>query len=256
MKGKLALATILCFGIAPLCAALPAESRQLGPQGDERILFDAANRERLARHLPALRWDDALARAARDHAQLMAGWGAISHQFNGEPGLSARLAHAGVRFTFAAENVGIAASASELHGLWMDSAGHRENILEKRVGAVGIAVIHRGIHIYAVEDFAALVASLSLDQQERDVGALLAARGLHLRDTTRADRETCALARGVAPGVHPRYLVRYFTMEIRQLPPELLEEMAHGSYSSAAVAACDPPGQEEFSGYRLAVLLY
>jgi len=256
MKAKLAAAAVSCLVIALVCSAARADSHPPGPQSDERVLFDSVNRERLARHLPALRWDDGLAHAAREHAQLMAGWGAISHQFNGEPALSARLSHAGVRFIFAAENVGVAGSASELHTLWMESTGHRENILEKRVGAVGIAVIRRGIHLYAVEDFAGVADSLTLGEQEREVGALLVARGLHLRETTRGDRDTCALDRGTAPGVHPRYLVRYLTLEIDQLPAVLLDELAHSSYHFAAVAACDPPGQEGFAGYRLAILLY
>lgn len=256
MKWELRLAAGVCVGMTLCCSALPAQSRLPAPQGDERILFIAANRERVARRLPPLHWDDGLAHAARAHAQWMANWGAISHQFGGEPGLSDRVSHAGVKFTFVAENVGIAGGASELHGLWMASPGHRANLLDKRAGAVGIAVIRRGIHDYAVEDFAALAPSLSLDEQEHEVGALLAARGLRLRGTTRADRETCSLSRGVAPGVHPRYLVRYFTLEIQQLPPELLEEMAHGSYRTAAVGACEPPDQDGFAGYRLAVLLY
>ena len=242
--------------LAILCPSLAAQSHARDPDGDERFLLDAANRERAERHLAPLRWDAALARAAREHALLMARWGAISHQFSGEPGLSERITNAGVRFTFAAENVGIAGSAAELHGLWMQSRGHRENLLDKRDTAAGIAVIRRGIHLYAVEDFAAVVPSLTLGEQEREVGSLLAAHGLLLRQTTRGDRETCALSRGVPPGVHPRYLVRYLTPEIQQLPPELLEELSRGTYRSAAVGACEPPDEDGFAGYRLAVLLY
>lgn len=256
MMAKLRWAAVLCAGMTLVCSALSAQPRQQGPEGDERILFDAANRERLDRHLPALHWDGRLARAARDHAALMSRWGALSHQFTGEPGLSARFSRAGVRFTFAAENVGIASSASELHSLWMNSRPHRENLLEKRVNSIGISVVRRGVHLYAVEDFAGRPAALSLDEQEREVGALLAAHGLLLRETTPGDRETCSLSRGVAPGAHPRYLVRYLTAAIDQLPPELLEEMTRGIYHSASVGACETSGEQGFSGYRLAILLY
>ena len=38
----------------------------------ERLLFDAANRERIAQGLQPLRWDAALANAAREHAMRMA----------------------------------------------------------------------------------------------------------------------------------------------------------------------------------------
>ena len=255
MKTALRIAASV-FALAILCPSLAAQPRGQGPDGDERFLLEAANRERVDRHLAPLRWDAGLARAARDHALLMARWGAISHQFSGEPALSERISNAGVRFSFAAENVGIAGSAAELHGLWMESRGHRENLLDKRDTAAGIAVIRRGIHLYAVEDFAAVVPSLTLGEQEREVGSLLAAHGLILRQTTRGDRETCALSRGVPPGVHPRYLVRYLTPEIQQLPPELLEELSRGTYRSAAVGACETPDDDGFAGYRLAVLLY
>ena len=38
----------------------------------EKLLFDSVNRERAAKELPLLKWDEGLARAARKHAELMA----------------------------------------------------------------------------------------------------------------------------------------------------------------------------------------
>ncbi len=256
MKPTARFAAFSLAAFAICCAPLAAHKRPSGPEGDDRVLFDAANRERLERHLPSLEWDERLASAARTHALLMAQMGAISHQFPGEPGLASRLSDVGLRPTFAAENVGLAGSSAELQDGWMNSPRHRSNLLEKRVDAVGIAAIRRGIHVYAVEDFARTVAALSLEEQEREVGALLAARGLRLRETTGEVRQTCALSRGVAPGLRPRYLVRYLTVEIEELPGELSGELARGSYQSAAVGACAVPDQVQFPGYRLAVLLY
>src|SRR5215469_6238369 len=46
----------------------------------ERALFEAANRERSAQGLSALRWDAALAGAARQHAERMATQNTLSHQ--------------------------------------------------------------------------------------------------------------------------------------------------------------------------------
>jgi Cysteine-rich secretory protein family len=250
------IAAISLGAFTVCCASLPAHNRPPGPDGDERALFDAANRERALRHITPLHWDERLARAARDHALLMAQMGAISHQFPGEPALSSRISGAGLRFSFAAENVAIAQSPAEIQDAWMHSPGHRENLLDKRAEAVGIAALRRGVHLYAVEDFAHLAAPLSYDQQEREVGALLAARGLRLLSTTGGVRQTCALSRGVAPGIRPRYLVRYVTVEIDELPGELLDELARGSYQSAAVGACAAAAQDGFAGYRLAVLLY
>ncbi len=70
-----------------------------------RTLFDAANRERAARGLPLLKWDEMLAGAAREHALRMAERNTISHQFPGEPDFSARIKRTGIRFLAAAENV-------------------------------------------------------------------------------------------------------------------------------------------------------
>jgi len=249
-------AIILLAGLTALSASVRSQSGPTGPQGSDRILFDAANRERAARRLPVLRWDAALARAAHEHALLMARSGAISHQFPGEPGLTSRLSQAGARFTLIAENVGNGESAQELHDAWMKSPPHRSNLLDSKVDAVGIAAVERNGLLYAVEDFARLAATLSLDEQERQVGALLAARGLHLLDTTGDVRRTCALDRGTAPGQRPKYLFRYLTAEIRELPDQLLAELRTGRYQSAAVGACDAANDSGFSGYRIAVLLY
>jgi hypothetical protein len=186
----------------------------------------------------------------------MAQAGLISHQFPGEPGLSSRVSHAGVHFAFAAENVGDAQGALELHDSWMKSPMHRANLLERKVDSVGIAVVQRGGMIYAVEDFAEISSSLSLEEQEQEVGALLAARGLRLLDTTPEARQTCALSHGVVPGLHPKYLFRYLTADLEVLPEELLGELRKHAYHSAAVGACPVLEPNGFAAYRLAILLF
>lgn len=256
MKTQSRVAIILLAGLTHLGVPVRAQSSAASLQGGERVLFDASNRERAARRLPPLRWDATLARAAREHALLMARTGAISHQFPGEPGLSTRISQAGARFTLVAENVGDAESVQNLHTAWMKSPPHRANLLHPEVDAVGIAVAERNGLLYAVEDFARLVPFLSLDEQERRVGELLAARGLRLLDTTADVRRTCALDRGVAPGLRPKYLFRYMAAEIHELPDDLLAELRNGRYQSAAVGACDAPNNDGFAGYRIAVLLY
>jgi uncharacterized protein YkwD len=42
------------------------------PSAEEQFFFDAVNRERIARQLPPLKWNSALAEAARRHALRMA----------------------------------------------------------------------------------------------------------------------------------------------------------------------------------------
>src|SRR5882672_6290190 len=58
----------------------------------ERELLELANRARAQAGVTALRMDEGLTRAAREHATAMAERRELSHQFAGEPELSQRLA--------------------------------------------------------------------------------------------------------------------------------------------------------------------
>ena len=114
------------------------------PSAEEKLLLDATNRERAAAGLQALRWNDALAAAARQHAQLMAGENVLSHQLPGEPPLDQRAAQAGAKYAMVAENVAVGPDPEEIHDGWMHSPGHRRNILNAELTAIGIAVTRKG----------------------------------------------------------------------------------------------------------------
>ncbi len=102
----------------------------------------------------------------------------ISHQFEGEPELATRVGDAGVHFSLVTENVAEAPNSALIHDLWMNSAGHRANLLDPAVDAVGIAVIRDRGQYYAVEDFARTVEHLTLEQQESEVAGMLARVGV------------------------------------------------------------------------------
>jgi hypothetical protein len=180
----------------------------------------------------------------------------ISHQFPDELGLSDRAAQAGARFRLIEENVGVAASTEELHSAWMKSRPHRANLLNPQIDSAGIAVVAALGQLFAVEDFSRMTPALTLDEQERQVGALLVARGLRIVKAAGDIRKTCALDRGVVSGDHPRYIFRYQTADIRELPEELLAELHRGSYHAAAVGACAPVGEGAFTAFRLVILLF
>ena len=57
---------------------------QLQRNDSERQLFEALNRERTAQGLSALQWDNALFRAARQHALRMANLNRLEHQLPSE----------------------------------------------------------------------------------------------------------------------------------------------------------------------------
>jgi len=119
----------------------------------ERSLLDAVNQERRSHGLNPLRWDDALANAARKHAQRMAEQRTISHQFPGEPNLLSRARAAGVHFSWLSENVDEGQNARAIHQSFMKSALHRANILDKDMDSAGIGVVERDGQLFAVEDF-------------------------------------------------------------------------------------------------------
>jgi hypothetical protein len=222
----------------------------------EQFLLAAANQDRAARNLPELHIEDHLAVAARRHANEMARRGAISHQFDGEPGLAERAGDAGAHFSLVTENVAEAPNSAEIHDLWMHSAGHRANLLDPKVDAVGIAVVQSHGEFYAVEDFAHTVERLSLPEQEATVSSLLAGTGLQINPPSEDARQTCLLSTGYAGARKPWFVMRYTSSDIRHLPEELTSRIATGRYREAVVGACAPGKPSAFTSYSLAVLLY
>jgi uncharacterized protein YkwD len=131
-------------------ATAPAQQKTLDT---ERQLFNAINQERKVHRLPSLKADEALADAARKHAQRMAEQGTVSHQFPGEPSLPSRAKAAGAHFIWLSENVDEGANATAIHQSFMKSPQHRANILDGDMDSVGIGVAERNGQMFAVEDF-------------------------------------------------------------------------------------------------------
>ena len=224
--------------------------------GPEKFLFDAANRERSARGLPALKWDAELAAAARPHAQRMAQQNTLSHQFPGEPDLLARARAAGARFSAVAENVADGPEAAEIHDGWMKSPPHRQNLLDPNLNSIGIAVAERDGQLFAAEDFSRAVADLSVEEQEGRVRAELKAHGLRVLNENADARRTCERGLGQPTSQRAAYALRYSTGDLDNLPDALTMTLRDGQYHVAAVGACAPPHGGNFAEYQVAVLLY
>jgi hypothetical protein len=255
----------LLLGLAAgMC--LPPHAAAQHPAGDaattvaEQYLLSAANQERAALGLQQLHRDPQLARAAGQHARVMAAHSTISHQFPGEAELSARASSAGVRFSVVSENVGEAPSAVKIHDMWMHSAGHRTNLLDPAIDSAGISVIARGGELYAVEDFAKTVRAVSLEDQESSVATLVAQRGamaIDLSPETVSDaRKTCAMSTGYAGARKPWFVMRFTSDSLGVLPDQLKTRIASGRFRQAAVGACADPAKGPFTSYNIAVLLY
>lgn len=254
-----------------LCAGLvlvrPAQA-QLKVRGQVRVqpaerLFVLANVERTKAGVGQLKWDPALARAAREHCLRMAYEGAISHRYPDEPSLTTRAAQAGAHFSLIEENVAVGSSAGQINQEWMKSPPHRANLLNPKIDRMGAAVVQsRGI-LYAVADFTADVQQLSQSQIEARVADMIRVSGIKVftyRNAVAAARQACATSSGMpaaTKGFQPLFVVRWQTSSLNVLPSALTQRLASGRYSGAAVGSCKPHGrQDSFSAYRIAVVLY
>ena len=253
---------LIAFALSVACCAAWSAAPLPRPTGSptvaEQYLFSAANTERVQRGLRPLRWDMSLFQAAVYHAQEMAERESISHQYDGEPDLSARGEGAGARFSEIAENVAEAPSAIMIHEAWMNSPHHRANLLDPKVDSIGISVVSRNGQLYAVEDFDRSVVKLSVEQQESAVQDLLAstASSVKVLPTSDAARRTCAMERGYAGSRQPWFTVRYTAADLSRLPSMLQQKLASGKYSEAEVGACAAQDTQNFSAYSIAVMLY
>jgi hypothetical protein len=225
------------------------------PLPDEKFLLDATNRERAAAGLQPLKWDDTLAAAARQHAQLMAHENLLSHQLPDEAPLDQRVAQAGAKFAMVAENIAVGPNPGEIHDGWMHSPGHRKNILNAELTAIGIATTRGSGGLFAVQDFSRQVANLSLQQQEEKIIALLNETSLQASDATEDARKTCAMDRDYA-GRSALYVIRFEVTDLSNLPDELLKKISSRNYRKGAVGACLGGDAGGFTRYRIAVLLY
>src|SRR5258708_38762505 len=218
--------------VAAFLLLIPARaSPQLQRNDSDRQLFDALNHERTTQGLSALRWDAALFKADRQHALRMANLNMLEHQLPSESSLEGRLAEAGARFSVIAENIAVGPSPQIIHAGWMDSPGHRKNILDPRLTSVGIAAVHGQGGLFAVQDFSQVVPELSVEQQEEKVASLLTAQGFHLSDATDSARKTCKSGAGLAD-TSAKSMIRFEAADLNKLQKEIEREIRSQHYSN------------------------
>lgn len=232
----------------------PAPLFSSRPSAEEKLLLDAANHERSTAGLQPLKWDDALATAARQHAEVMVSQNLLLHQCLDEPPLDQRAAKAGAKFAIIAENIAVGPNPETIHNGWMHSPGHRKNILNGEVSAVGIATMRGSGGLFAVQDFSRPVEALNLEQQEDKVISLLKSIGLPGAIATDDARKTCKLERGLE-GAAALYAIRFEVTDLNELPDDLLQKVKSRGYRKAVVGACGGGDSAGFTRYRIAVLL-
>ena len=110
----------------------------------ERDCFNAVNKEREGRGLRALALDPDLLEVARTYSRRMAEHGFFAHKDPDGNTVLQRAANAGIRWHMLGENLAfergyVSPTAITIRG-WMESPGHRENILEPRFALSAIGV--------------------------------------------------------------------------------------------------------------------
>lgn len=112
-------------------------------EGYEFLLFELTNSARIQRELPLLKWDETARETGRKHSQDMADNDYFSHtNLAGESPFD-RMGDDGITFFVAGENLAYGQYNSIFaHEGLMNSAGHRENIVKRDFGYLGIGVAY------------------------------------------------------------------------------------------------------------------
>ena len=245
--------------IAPVVLAqAPRQGGRPQPiQPESWQLVVLANQARAAQGARPLKWEPALAEAARQHCLRMAAEGPISHQYRGEPDVGGRAGQAGAHFSLIEENVAVASNLALVHRGWMESPGHRANLLNPEVDHVGVAVVASRGMLYAVTDYERAVPVLTQARVEATIAGLVRAQGIALLADPSAARAYCAQSRGARGGSQPGFSMLWQDADLSRLPKALVGRIASGQYRQAAVGSCPPQAVEgAFTVYRVAVLLY
>ena len=133
---SLALALVFTAGCLP---PQPTQATgQASASSPEATALALVNTERARAGVPALAVSSGATAVAEQWSAQMAGAKRLSHN----PNLAGSLAANGVTgWRTAAENVGYGASVESVHQMFMQSPGHRANILNRAVTQAGVGVV-------------------------------------------------------------------------------------------------------------------
>ncbi len=128
----------------PAPAPQPAPAPAQGLTADEQRVIDLVNRARAANGLSPLAVDMRLVQSARMKSQDMIDKGYFDHNSPTYGAPWNLMERVGVRFTAAGENLAGASSVDMAFNLWMNSAGHRANILNPSWTHIGVGIVDGG----------------------------------------------------------------------------------------------------------------
>jgi uncharacterized protein YkwD len=126
----------------PTNTAVPAGCSPAGNASYESQVVTLINQERMNRGLSALTLNSSLRTAARRHSEDMACNDFFSHTGSDGSTLSSRVLAAGYSYSWVAENIAASSScsfsASSVVNMWMNSSGHKANILSTNAVHIGV----------------------------------------------------------------------------------------------------------------------
>ncbi|MCX5126798.1 CAP domain-containing protein [Streptomyces sp. NBC_00347] len=131
-----------------------APSDSAAPSGVVAEVLELVNKERATVGCPELTVNAKLTKAAQDHSEDMAAHSNMSHTGSDGSDPGQRITRAGYEWRTYAENVayGYPTAAKVMEG-WMNSPGHKRNILDCDVKEIGIGLAQPGQ--YWTQDFGA-----------------------------------------------------------------------------------------------------
>lgn len=156
---------LFIFSVSPLAAEAQTSKPRFSGKNQvsvltdarllERKIFEAINKIREDKGLSRLLWNEKAAQAARVHSTNMAGFGFFSHVDLDGGHVNQRASAAGIKdWEMVGENIaynnGFENPVERAVAGWMNSAGHRRNILRDnwRETGVGIAVSPAGTFFF------------------------------------------------------------------------------------------------------------
>jgi uncharacterized protein YkwD len=108
----------------------------------EQQILIVTNQKRVKANLKPLKLNPKLCAVAREQCDLMAKADTLSHEVYGKD-LTLRVHKVGYSYHYIAENIAMASGGLSAHALvnmWMNSKGHRKNILSHNCDEIGIGI--------------------------------------------------------------------------------------------------------------------
>lgn len=114
-------------------------STTASPHDGKSHLLTQINALRKKKRLPLLAVDNRLVMAAQDHSNSMAKHRYFTHRGKDGSNFQKRMARHGYPLSHAAENLAWTRNPEAVFPMWLNSKGHRTNMLNKKYTRIGIA---------------------------------------------------------------------------------------------------------------------